>query len=583
MHLKKHFAILQWLPNYKRSNLLGDTSAGLIVAIMLVPQGMAYAMLAGLNPIHGLYAVTLPLLVYAILGSSRQLAVGPGAMISLLVGAGISSLSPENYSAYFYYTITLAFMVGIIQFLMGLFRLGFVVNFLSQPVIKGFTSAAALIIGFGQLKHLLKLNFPSSNHIQNIFIGLASTIGQTHLLTMCIGLAGILIIKFAKKIHPAIPGSLVAVILGIVLVRFLGLTDEGVMVLGEVPKGLPGLSLPTFELTTWTNLFPIAITISLVGFAESFSIAKTINARHKNYLINANQELIALGMANISSSMVRGFPVTGGLSRSAVNDQSGAKTPLASIISAGIIVMTLVFFTSYFFYLPYAILAAVIIAAVSGIVDWKSPIELWHKDRKDFYMFTATFLLTLTMGIVLGILSGMILSLMLVIYKASRPHMAQLGRVPGTNNFRNIQRFNDLEINQDLIIVRIDGPIYFANVDFINEKINQWRAERSNAIKMIFLNMESVTSLDSTGALTLQTWIKDWRNNDIDLYIIGAKGPVRDVLVKWQLIETIGEDHIFLDTHTALTYYEKNMDAKSLQKMGPYALQSNFKNKKHRP
>tara|TARA_R110001592_G_scaffold362545_1_gene676969 strand:- start:253003 stop:254748 length:1746 start_codon:yes stop_codon:yes gene_type:complete len=579
MDIKKNLTILQWLPNYKRTNLIGDVSAGIIVSVLLVPQGMAYAMLAGLNPIHGLYAVTLPLLVYAVLGSSRQLAVGPGAMVSLLVGAGISSLSPDSYLSYFYYAITLALLVGLTQFSMGIFKLGFVVNFLSQPVIKGFTSAAAFIIGFGQVKHLLKLNFPNSNHIQDIFIGIYSTIEQTHWLTMGIGLVGIVIIKYAKHIHPAIPGSLIAVVLSILLVKFMGLSDSGVLVLGEVPSGLPGFSLPTFEMDTWLSLFPIAITISLVGFAESFSIGKTLQAKHKDYHINANKELIALGMANISASFVRGFPVTGGLSRSAVNDQSGAKTPLSSIISAGLIVLTLVFFTSYFYYLPYAILAAVIIVAVSSIVDFKGPIELWTKDRKDFYMYMVTFLGTLTMGIVLGILTGMILSLMLVIYRASRPHMAQLGRVPGTNNFRNIQRFNNLEINNDLLIVRIDGPIYFANVDYINDKINQWRKERTTPVQMIFLNMESVTSLDSTGVLTIQSWVKEWRNNDIDLYIIGAKGPVRDVLVKWRLIESIGENHVFLDTHTAINFYEKNIDAKSLQRLGPYALQSNIKAK----
>ncbi|WP_040414184.1 SulP family inorganic anion transporter, partial [Cyclobacterium qasimii] len=337
MDIKKNLTILQWLPNYKRTNLFGDVSAGLIVGVLLVPQGMAYAMLAGLNPIHGLYAVTLPLLVYALLGSSRQLAVGPGAMVSLLVGAGISSLSPDSYLSYLYYTITLAFLVGLIQFSMGVFKLGFVVNFLSQPVIKGFTSAAAFIIGFGQVKNLLKLSFPNSNHIQTIFSGIFSTIDQTHWLTMGIGLAGIVIIKYAKKIHPAIPGSLIAVVLSIVLVKFMGLSDKGVLVLGEVPGGLPGFSLPTFEMNIWLSLFPIALTISLVGFAESFSIGKTLQARHKNYHINANKELIALGMANISASFIRGFPVTGGLSRSAVNDQSGAKTPLSSIISAGLI------------------------------------------------------------------------------------------------------------------------------------------------------------------------------------------------------------------------------------------------------
>jgi SulP family sulfate permease len=360
------------------------------------------------------------------------------------------------------------------------------------------------------------------------------------------------------------------------MVEALRLTDSGVLTLGKVPQGLPTLSMASFDLNTWVNLFPVALTISLVGFAESFSIGKTIQSKHKNYIISANQELIALGMANLSTSLIRGFPVTGGLSRTAVNDQSGAKTPLASIISSFLILLILLFFTDYFYYLPNAILGAVIIVAVSSIIDVKGASELWKKDRKDFYMFLATFLVTLTMGIVSGILSGMTLSLMLVIYKASRPHMAQLGRVPGTNTFRNTKRFNDLEIHEHLLLVRIDGPIYFANIDYINDKINQWQTERGAAITMIFLNLESVTSLDSTGANALIDWVKNWRKNGIDLRITGAKGPIRDTLKKWNLMGIIGEDHIFLDTHTAITFYEKNVEPESIRKFDAYSLQNNI-------
>jgi SulP family sulfate permease len=581
MHLKKYLAFLQWLPHYKHSYLKGDFSAGIIVGIMLVPQGMAYAMLAGLNPIHGLYAVTLPLLIYAIFGSSRQLAVGPGAMVSLLVAAGIGSLNTTGYTSYLNNTLTLAFMVGLIQLSMGLFRLGFIVNFLSQPVIKGFTSAAAVIIGVGQMKHLLKLDLPNSNHIQDILNGLFSSIDQTHWMTFGIGIGGVIVIKYARKIHRSAPGSLIAVVLGITLVEVLQLTDFGVLTLGKVPQGLPELSLPTFDLSTWADLFPIALTISLIGIAESFSIGKTIQSKHKNYKISANQELLALGMANLSTSLVKGFPVTGGLSRTAVNDQSGAKTPMASVISSFLILLILLFFTDYFYYLPNAILAAVIIVAVTSIIDFKGATELWKKDRKDFYMFLATFLVTLTMGIVSGILSGIILSLMLVIYKASRPHMAQLGRVPGTNTFRNTNRFSDLEIHENLLLVRIDGPIYFANVDYINERINQWQNERGPAIKMIILNMESVTSLDSTGANALIDWVKNWRNDGVNLWIAGAKGPVRDTLKKWDIMGIVGEDHIFLDINTAITYYEKNVDAESVRKFDVYTLQNNIDKKQH--
>ncbi|NHE58011.1 SulP family inorganic anion transporter [Cyclobacterium plantarum] len=579
MDLKKYLPFLQWLPDYNKDYLKGDLSAGITVGIMLIPQGMAYAMLAGLEPIHGLYAVTVPLILYAIFGSSRQLAVGPVAMVSLLTAAGISSLGPSSPAEYLLYALTLAFLVGLIQFIMGAFRLGFVVNFLSHPVINGFTSAAAIIIGLSQIKHLFKINLPNSEHIQEMALAIAQNIGDTHWLTLGIGLLGILIIKFGKRIHPALPAPLIAVIAGILLVWGFGLTERGVKIVGEVPSGLPTLSFPSFDINGWSTLLPIALTISLVGFAESFAVAKTIQAKHKNYKLDANQELMALGMANFGAAFFNGYPVTGGFSRTAVNNQAGAKTTMASVISAILILLTLLFFTGLFYYLPSAILAAVVLVAVAGLIDLKEPFELWKKDKTDFAMLIATFLITLTLGIETGIITGMILSLLVVIYRASRPHMAQLGRVPGTKIYRNIRRFNDLEINKNLLIVRIDGPIYFANVEFIRDKMNQWLSERKNQTKMIVFNMESVTSIDSTGAHALYEWIQTWRTNEIDVCISGTKGPIRDVLNKWKLIECIGADHMFMDDYSATAYFDQTLDSKSQEKYAPYAIQSNVDKK----
>ncbi|MEX2590794.1 MAG: sulfate permease, partial [Chitinophagales bacterium] len=466
-YLKSLMPILHWLPNYKKEYLQGDLSAGLTVGVMLIPQGMAYAMLAGLDPIHGLYAVTVPLVLYAIFGTSRQLAVGPVAMVSLLTAAGIGTLNPSSTEEYLLLALTLAFIVGLIQFGMGIFRLGFIVNFLSHPVINGFTSAAAIIIGLSQVKHLLKINLPRTEHVQDIALALFQNIGDIHWITFGIGLAGILIIKYGKKIHSAFPAPLVAVVLGIVVVSVFNLTEYGVVVLGEVPSGLPTFSAPSFDLESWKELLPIALTISLVGFAESYAVAKSIQAKHKNYKLDANQELIGLGMANFGAAFFKGYPVTGGFSRTAVNDQAGAKTALASIVSVILIVLTLLFFTSLFFYLPNAILAAVVLVAVSGLVDFATPKALWEKDKSDFLMLLATFAITLTLGIETGIISGMVLSLAAVIYRASRPHIAQLAKVPGTDYYRNITRFDNLEQRNDLLLLRIDGPIYFANIQFI--------------------------------------------------------------------------------------------------------------------
>lgn len=573
--IKGFLPILEWLPNYKKTDLQGDLSAGLTVGIMLIPQGMAYAMLAGLEPIHGLYAVTVPLLLYAIFGTSRQLAVGPVAMVSLLTAAGIASLNADSPEQYLLYALSLAFLVGLIQFGMGVLRLGFVVNFLSHPVISGFTSAAAIIIGLSQIKHLFRINLPNSEHIQEMVVAIAQNIGDIHWLTFGIGVVGIIIIKYGKKIHKSFPAPLVAVIVGIALVSGFDLTTQGVRIVGDVPSGLPTLSSPSFDMEVWNTLLPIALTISLVGFAESFAVAKTIQAKHKNYKLDANQELIGLGMANFGAAFFRGYPVTGGFSRTAVNNDAGARTGLAAIISSILIVLTLLFFTGLFYNLPSAILAAVVLVAVSGLIDYKEPIHLWHKDKSDFAMLIATFLITLTLGIETGIIAGMVLSLIVVIYRASRPHMARLGRVPGTNIFRNVSRFKDLEERDELLMVRIDGPIYFANIEFIKGKLDKWIAGKKDKVNMIVFNMESVTNIDSTGAHELNEWILAWRKSGIDVCMSSIKGPVRDVLNRWGILECVGADHVFLDDNSAVSAYDKDIDLELLDKYSPYATQTN--------
>lgn len=575
--LKKFFPILDWLPNYKKSYLQGDLSAGLTVGIMLIPQGMAYAMLAGLEPIHGLYAVTIPLILYAIFGTSRQLAVGPVAMVSLLTAAGIGALQPSSTEEYLLFALTLAFLVGLIQFGMGLFRLGFIVNFLSHPVINGFTSAAAIIIGLSQIKHLFRIDLPRSEHIQDMAVAIFQNIGDVHWITFAIGIVGIVIIKFGKKIHKAFPAPLVAVILGIGVVSVFNLSDAGVQVLGDVPSGLPSLSMPSFNLENWQKLLPIALTISLVGFAESFAVAKTIQSKHKDYKLDANQELIGLGMANFGAAFFKGYPVTGGFSRTAVNDQSGAKTALSSIISVVLIVLTLLFFTGLFYNLPNAILAAVVLVAVSSLVDFETPKTLWKKDKTDFVMLVATFVITLTLGIEVGIISGMVLSLGAVIYSASRPHIAELAKVPGTDYYRNVKRFSNLEIREDLLMLRIDGPIYFANIEYIKSKIDEWMAEKGEKLKTIVLNFESVTSIDSTGSHELEEWILTWQKQNIEVCLSGVRGPVRDTMEKWNITTCVGDDHLFLDDSSAIKYIDKDLDETELKELRPFAIQTNVK------
>jgi len=578
MNLKQYLPVLDWLPNYKRENLQGDLSAGLTVGVMLIPQGMAYAMIAGLPPIYGLYASTIPLILYALFGTSRQLAVGPVAMVSLLTAAGVGALAEVGSETFIALAIALALFVGLIQFLLGAFRLGFLVNFLSHPVISGFTFAAALIIGFSQLKHLLGVDIQRSHHIHEIIWNAIQQFGVINWATFAIGTAGILLILGVKRIHKAIPGPLLAVVFGILAVWLLNLdSNSGVLIVGDIPKGLPAVTLPNLNAEVFSSLLPIALTISLVGFMESIAVAKAIQARHKNYKVDPNQELIGLGIANIGGSFFQAFPTTGGFSRTAVNDQAGARTGLASIISAVLILLTLLLLTPLFYYLPKAILASVIMVAVFGLIDFKEAVHLWKSDRVDFWMLIVTFLATLSLGIEQGIGVGVVLSLVMVIYRTTRPHVAVLGRIPGTRHYRNIDRFHEVEDREDLLLLRFDAQIYFANTNFFKEVIDREIEKKGDTLKAIILDAESINNLDSSAVHMLAEVLDELKSAGIEFYMTNVKGPVRDALKRGHLMGKIGEDHFFMDLENAVAHYDSQMKGEERSQLKPYTLQTNVK------
>ena len=576
MRLQSFLPILDWIQNYKKKDIKGDLSAGLTVGVMLIPQGMAYAMIAGLPPIYGLYASTLPLIIYAIFGTSRQLAVGPVAMVSLLTAAGIGVLAEGGTETYIALAVALALMVGLIQFFLGVFRLGFLVNFLSHPVISGFTSAAALIIGLSQLKHLLGVKLARSHHVHEIVLEAVEKLPLTHIPTLLIGLGGIVLILIVKRINKAIPGPLLAVIFGILVVWGLSLSGQGVAIVGSVPEGLPDFALPTFGGEHFNALIPVALTIALVSFMESIAVAKAIQAKHKDYKVEANQELIALGAANIGGSFFLSYPTTGGFSRTAVNDQAGAKTPLASLISAGLILLTLSFLTPLFYFLPKAILASVIMVAVFGLIDIKEAIHLWKCNRTDFAMLIVTFLATLGLGIEQGIAVGVILSLIMVIFRTTRPHIARLGRIPDTPHFRNLDRFPELEDRSDVLILRFDAQLYFANTNYFKESIHQLVDEKGDTLQALILNAESINYLDSSAGHALEELVSELRSKNVTLLMAGVKGPVRDALAKAGLTTKIGEKRFFLDIVEAIEYVDANGEPNSNHKeQKPFVLQNN--------
>ena len=567
--------LLKTISNYNKDHLRGDLSAGLTVGVMLIPQGMAYAMIAGLPPIYGLYASTIPIIIYALLGTSQQLAVGPAAMIALLTAAGIGSLAPSGSEQYISLAISLALIVGVLHILLGLLKMGFLVNFISRPVICGFTSAAAIIIFLSQLKNFLGFQIPRGGHTFDTLLYAIKHCQDTNLATLLIGVIAIVILMMLKQIKSIIPGPIVIVVLGIISVMILGLQDYGVSIVGSVPEGLPGFIVPDLNLEIITRLGPLALIIALIIFMQSIAVAKAIYLNHKDYKIIPNQELMALGAANIVGSFFQSFPITGGLARTAVNDQAGAKSVLASLITAGLIILTLLFLTPLFSNLPNAVLAAIIAVAVYSLFNYKEAIHLWHTHKSDFWMMAITFGATLALGIEKGIFTGVILSLGMMIYKTTKPHIAELAKVPGSEAYRNVNRFDELENRSDVLILRWDAQLYFANVSFFKDEMAKRIEKKGDQLEALILDMESITDIDSSGLHTLIDFVDDINERGVALYIAGVRGPVRDLMAKAALTKKIGMSNFFLNANNAVLYHDQpdNEERKNMK----YVHQTNVK------
>ncbi|MFN3597102.1 MAG: SulP family inorganic anion transporter [Rubricoccaceae bacterium] len=524
--LERLFPIAGQLRGYDRAALQGDLSAGLTVGVMLIPQGMAYALIAGVPPIYGLYAALVPLVVYALMGSSRQLAVGPVAMVSLLVAAGVSPLAEGDPERYVALTFTLAFMVGVLQAALGILRFGFLTNFLSHPVLAGFTSAAALIIGGSQLRHLVGVDLPGSAPLPEIVVSLLTRLGEVHLPTLVLGLLGIAVIVGLKRWRKTFPGALAVVVLGTLAVVLLGLDGQGVRTVGAIPAGLPAPTLPVLERDALLALLPTALTIALVGFMESIAVAKVYATRHR-YPLDANQELRALGAANLAGAFFQAFPTTGGFSRTAVNDQAGARTTVASLVAAGVVALTLLFLTGLFERLPNAILAAIVMTAVASLFDWKEARHLWHVDRRDLAMMAITFGATLALGIEEGILAGVLVSLGALIYQNSRPHAAVCGRLPDSATFRDVRHHPEATCTPGVTVFRIDAPLTFANASFLRERVEALLEAEPPPRAFVF-DFQAVGALDSTAGHALADLLAECRRRGVEPFFAAVKQTVRE-------------------------------------------------------
>ena len=574
--MQKYIPILQWLPKYKKGDFLRDLIAGLTVGIILVPQGMAYAMIAGLPPVYGLYAALIPVLMYMVLGTSKHVSVGPVAMDSLLVAAGLGALSIVGVENYIAIAILLAFMVGTIQLLLGVLKMGFLVNFLSKPVISGFTSAAALVIIFSQLKHLLGAPIEDSNKFLRMVVNVFQKLGETNIYDLAIGIMGIAIILIFKKIDKRIPAILIVVVLSILAVYFLKLENHGVNIVGTIPTGLPNFVMPIFNFDVVYDLWPIAITLALVGYLETISIGKALEEKLDEDTIEPNQELIALGTANIIGSFFQSYSSTASFSRSAINGDSGGKTNLSALFSVLLVIGTLLFLTPVFYYLPKAALASIIMVSVISLIDIETAKQLWIKRKDEFVILLISFFITLFIGIPQGILIGVLSSLLLMVYRTSNPHFAVLGNISGTDYYKNVLRFADEIIDrEDLLIVRFDAQLYFGNEAFFKNQLFKEIDKKGSKLKGVILNAEAINYIDSSGAQTLTKVIKEIHNRNILFYIAGAIGPTRDIIFNSGIINELHKEFLFVRIKEAVACFDDPSSITSLK--NKIAYQNQFK------
>ena len=555
--------ILGWGKNYSLPHFFQDMSAAVIVTIMLIPQSLAYALLAGLPPEIGLYASMMPLVAYMIFGTSNTLAVGPVAVISLMTASAIGKLTLTGEVDYLSAAVMLALLSGVMLLLLGIFRLGFLANFLSNPVISGFIIAAGLLIATSQFGHILGIA-ASGQTLPILLMSLFGGINDVNSVALIIGITSLIFLVYVRiGLKPLLEacglssglaanisraGPLLAVFMSISAVQFFSLGDK-VAVVGSIPQGLPSFALPDLSLDMIEALWLPACFISIIGFVESVSVGQTLAAR-KNERIDSNQELIGLGAANIAASVSGGYPVTGGFARSVVNFDAGAATPAAGGFTAvGIGIATLVF-TPYLYFLPKAVLAATIIIAVLSLIDLSVLKNSWFYSKSDFFAIFGTIIVTLFMGVEFGVSFGVTASIALYLYQTSQPHIAEIGLVPETQHFRNILRHN--VITSPLILsLRVDENLYFANAELIDKMIKE-RLEKSPDIRHVVLNCTSISLIDASALEVLENLNKFLMSRSIGLHFSELKGPVEDRLLKAKFLEHLS-GQVFLHHYGAVS------------------------------
>ena len=560
----RYFPILGWLQDYTTETFVRDALAAVIVTLMLVPQALAYAMLAGLPAEVGLYASMIPLVVYALLGTSATLAVGPVAVASLMTASALGDVAQVGSPEYVGAALVLATLSGLVLFGMGLLRLGFLANFLSHPVISGFVTASGILIAASQAGKILGIESGGSN-LPEMARDMWQTLGAINPLTLVVGLGVLAFLYlcrnylkrflmgmgFSEKVSDLVTKAapVTSVIITTVAAWFFNLGASGVALVGKVPAGLPSVGLPPLDPSLWATLVPAAILISLVGFVESVSVAQTLAAKRRQR-IDPNSELIALGLANVGAGVGGGAPVSGGFSRSVVNFEAGAQTPIAGALTAVGITFATLTLTGFLAFLPEATLAAIIIIAVGTLIDFSAVRRTLAYSRADGAAMIATIALTLAHGVESGILVGVLASLGLHLYRTSQPHSAVVGRIPGTEHFRNVKRF-DVETDEQILILRVDESLYFANARYLEDTILELSSENPNVYDFV-LACQAVNEIDASALESLEAINRRLQEAGIRLHLAEVKGPVMDRLRTTPFCQELTGE-IFLSTYEAWT------------------------------
>jgi len=561
--LDRYIPIADWLRDYSSDFFKKDLRAGLTVGVLLIPQSMAYALLAGMPPVYGLYTAIVPLVIYAIFGTSRQLAVGPVAKISILIITGVGAFATPGSERFVQLVLSTCFLVGVIQFLMGAFQLGFLMNFVSKPVFSGFTSAAALIIGFSQLGNLFGLDLAHSNTVYPVLKDFISQFSNINLATLIIGVSGILLLVMLKKWKSHWPAELIAVVLAIFIVWYFQLNQMGVQIVGSVKSGYPELALPTFQGFPFWEMLPVALAIALLSFTQSIALARSLVRRNPNYKVDTNQELFSIGLANIIGPIFLAYPVAGSFSRSAVNAENRAQTSLSQVISAILVLLAVFFITPLIHYLPLSILAAIIITAIPRFIEIGEAKFLWKVRKREFALMITTFVATLTFGILEGIGIGVLISLGIVIHRSSYPNIVMLGRLPNTDHYRDLERHPEGLTQTNTIIVRIDASLYFANIPYMKEKLEELEAESGKTLDQVIIDAIGINEVDASALHALKELVDEYKERDIDVLFTGVKGPVRDMFKRSGLDDVIGSEQFYLDISNAVESLEAEKEEES--------------------